>query len=212
MAHAEELCRLEVTMDWLRLTIRRLLLVIVYCGVGFAALHSPSWLWASVLFSIMVGALAAITLAAVYRRGERRAFWAGFAFCGWLYLVLSTYPWLSSNQNPFIITSALVDLAYPTITPPTPAGTQSNAVILTFPVRPAPRPGLTTESIWNSWNERSTFGWGVPEPYRAIWHTLLTPLFALLGGLWARRLYRTRDPAEARGRELWESSAEKTTG
>jgi hypothetical protein len=171
-------------MGRFRITIARLLQVIAYCGVGFAAVRSPSWIWASTVFSLVVASLAAATLTAVYRLGARRAFWTGFAFCGWLYLGLSSYPWSGSNLSPLIVTSALMDLAYPTI-----GGTGGGG-----------GSGLVTQSIWEYWSQpplnASPFNWVVPEPFRVICHALLTPIVALLGGLLARRLYRTRDELE----------------
>jgi hypothetical protein len=173
--------RSEVTMGRFRITIARLLLIIVYFGVGFAAMRSPSWIWASTLFSLVTTSLAAATLTALYRPGARRAFWTGFAFCGWLYLGLSSYPWSGSGMSPLIITSALMDLLYPKI------GDVSG-------MRGA---AATTESIWEYWSEPPRgaipFNWAIPEPYRVICHSLLTPIAALLGGLLARWLHRTGD-------------------
>ena len=56
-------------MGRFRITIARLLLIIVYFGVGFAAMRSPSWIWASTLFSLVTTSMAAATLTAVYRLG-----------------------------------------------------------------------------------------------------------------------------------------------
>ena len=168
-------------MGRFRISIGRLLLVIACCGVGFAALRSPSWIWASTVYSVVVASLAAATLNAVYRLGARRAFWTGFALYGWLYLGLNTYPRSDSNVSPLIVTTVLMDLAYPTIGGM--GGTGGT--------------GVTTESIWGYWSQpprgAMPFGWAVPEPFRVICHALLTPIFALLGGLLARRLHRTRD-------------------
>jgi hypothetical protein len=173
-------------MGQIRITIARLLLVIAYFGVAFAALRSPSWIWASTGFSLVSAALAAATLTAVYRLGMRRAFWTGFALCGWLYLGLSSYPWSGSNLSPLIVTSALMDLAYPTI------GDMGGMGGI----------GVTTPMIWEYWSQPPRdsipFNWAVPEPFRIICHTLLTPIVALLGGLLARRLHRTRDEREGR--------------
>jgi hypothetical protein len=174
----------EVPMGRFRITIARLLLVVAYCGVMFAALRSPSWIWASTIFSLVVASLAAATLTAVYRLGARRAFWTGFALCGWLYLGLSSYPVSGSNQSPLIVTTALMDLSYPTIGGMDGIGGT----------------GVTTQNIWDYWSQpprgASPFGWAVPEPFRVICHALLTPIVALPGGLLARRLHRTRDELE----------------
>jgi hypothetical protein len=105
-------------MGWLQVTIRRLLLVIVYRAVGFAALRTPSWLWAGAVFSLVVATLLVATSAAVYRRGEQHAFWTGFALCGWFYLGLSLWLLKGSEMAPPVITSVLIDLAYPIANPP----------------------------------------------------------------------------------------------
>ena len=38
-----------------RFSISRLVAFVVVCGVGFAALRSPSALWASILFTLTLG-------------------------------------------------------------------------------------------------------------------------------------------------------------
>jgi hypothetical protein len=168
-------------MGRFRITIGRLLLIIAHFGVGFAALRSPSWIWASTFFSLVVATMAAATLTAVYRRGSRRAFWTGYAVCGWLYLGLSVFHLGGENLSPLIITTALMDLAYPTIDRLATMGL----------------PGPSTENIWQYWSvpprDATPFSWAVPEPYRAICHATCTPIVALLGGLLARRLYVIRD-------------------
>jgi hypothetical protein len=168
-----------------RITIGRMLVVIAHFGVGFAALRSPSWIWASTFFSLVAASMTASALTAVYRRGSRRAFWTGYAVCGWLYLGLSSVPFASPNLSPLLITTPLMDLAYPTIDRLATMG----------------RPGPSTESIWQYWSEpprvASPFNWAVPEPYRAICHAMFTPIFALMGGLLARHLHRTGEESDA---------------
>jgi hypothetical protein len=189
-------------MGWVRITIARLLLIIVYFGVGFAALRSPSWIWSSTIFSAMVGLLAASTLTAIYRLGPRRAFWTGFALFGWLYLGLSSCLRTGSDLSPLIVTSALMDFAYPAISDvaggaggmfvpgmgaPGMAGMRGAVVVSGS--------GPTTEGIWAYWSQPSQgafpFHWAVPEPFRVICHGLLTPIVALVGGFIAIRLHRT---------------------
>ncbi len=173
-------------MNRLRFTIAQTMAAVFFLGFGFAALRSPSWIWASTLFSLVATLLAVATLTAVYRRGARRAFWTGFALCGCLYVGLTSSPWIDSSagQSAPVVTSALMDLAYPTI-----QGMSNRQ-----------GSGVTTESIWDYWSKPpdrvDPFNWAVPVPYRVICHSMLTPFFALLGGLLARRLYRKRDESE----------------
>jgi hypothetical protein len=167
-----------------RFTISRMLLTIIYCSIALGAVRSPSWIWASVCFTSVVTSLAAATLTAVYRLGTRRAFWTGFAFCGWLYLGLTWNPWSGSSLSPLIVTTALMDMAYSTV-----GGLGRTSGI-----------GVTAQSIWDYWSQPPRnvvpFNWGVPEPFRVICHSLLTPFVALPGGLLAKHLHRTRDDVE----------------
>jgi len=107
-----------------RFSIAHLLLLIVFLGFSFAALRSPSQLWANAWFSAALAVLTIAVLAAVYRRGKRRAFWVGFASCGWLYLVLAVGPWFESLVGSFLVTTAFLDILAPhvVVSPPPPAG------------------------------------------------------------------------------------------
>ncbi len=103
-----------------RFTIGRLLLFTALLGIGIAALRSPSPLWANAWFSVVLMVLTIAPLAAIYRRGERRAFWVGFASCGSLYLVLALSPWCREEVSPRLVTTALLDLLYGPFAPPGP--------------------------------------------------------------------------------------------
>ena len=169
-----------------RITIGRLLLVIAHFGVGFAALRSPLLdLGKRNFFSMVV---------ACYGGGYARSHLTtrivagvldGLRRCGWLYLGLSIFQLGGSNISPLMITTALMDLVYPTIDR----------------LSGMNRIGNSTEIIWQYWSlppqDAAPFNWAVPEPYRAICHAIITPILALLGGLLARRLHRTRDELDA---------------
>src|SRR5437879_6102675 len=96
-----------------RLSIGGLMMVIVLLGTAFAALRSPTPLWANGWFSLTLAALTLAIPAAVYRCGERRAFWVGFATCGWVYFVLSMAPWFQSEIGFQLFTTTLLDLLAP---------------------------------------------------------------------------------------------------
>ena len=61
-----------------------LLQMVLSAGVAFAALKSPSELWASALFTTAVAFLLVAVLMAVHRRDRARAYWLGFALFAWL--------------------------------------------------------------------------------------------------------------------------------
>ena len=91
----------------LRFNIASLLGVILVLGVGFAALRESSELWESGVFTLTLAALLMSILLAVHRGESRRAFWIGFALCGWIYLGLSLVP---SIEPRLITTKALAYL------------------------------------------------------------------------------------------------------
>jgi hypothetical protein len=164
-----------------RFSIAHLMLLIIIFGLGFAALHSPSALLASVWFSATLAALTLAVLAAVYRRGAQRAFWVGFASCGWVYFVLALGPWLHVVVGSFLVTTAALELLYPQITPPPPPG-----------------PAATITSVWSMWTALDLSGgikvsvgnvWLMSsESFQRVGHSLFCLLFAQLGGVVTRRL------------------------
>jgi hypothetical protein len=98
-----------------RFSIAGLLVFIVALALCLAALSRPSCLAASAAFTFLLMSLAIAAIGAVYRRGQRRAFWIGFLACGSLYMVLSLAPWFESHVGHRLITTAVLDLLYPSI-------------------------------------------------------------------------------------------------
>lgn len=107
-----------------RLTIGGALVLIAICGVGFAALSSPSPLWENIIYTLAVTLLVAAVLGAVFRReAAARAFWGGFAIAALAYLFLSRGYTLGADDNQVgqrLATTALLDLLYGQIAPPAP--------------------------------------------------------------------------------------------
>jgi hypothetical protein len=72
------------------------------------------------LAAAMMGAVALTLVAAVvltlYRSGDRRAFWAGFAIFGWSYLLICYGPVFTENYSPFgsgrMVTARLATALY----------------------------------------------------------------------------------------------------
>jgi hypothetical protein len=72
-----------------RFTIARLMAFIVLIAGSLAAMKDPTDLKAHVLFNLVLALLSAGLLAALFRAGAERAFWAGFSLFGWVSLVLT---------------------------------------------------------------------------------------------------------------------------
>jgi hypothetical protein len=104
-----------------RSSIARLVALVALCGVAFAALRSPSQLWASALFALALGSLPVALIHVLYLRGRRRAFWAGFLICGSAYFAASLGPWFRDEFGPRMVTTALLDLLYVQVSPPATA-------------------------------------------------------------------------------------------
>lgn len=75
-----------------RFSIRSLLVLIMFAAVGIAALRQASPFWDSATCTLALGLFITAPLWAIHRSGRRRAFWVGFALCGWAYIVASLVP------------------------------------------------------------------------------------------------------------------------
>ena len=104
-------------MRFARFSIAELLGAVGLSGLGLACLLHASSPWAATMFSITLGLLTMALIGVIYRMGERRAFWVGFAICGWLYMALTTNPWLGAWIGPNLVTSKLLYWAYPRLIP-----------------------------------------------------------------------------------------------
>src|SRR4051812_16850665 len=72
-----------------RFSIAGLMVVVLICGVGVAALVNASEMWAGVMTCATLLLLQVAILGAAFRREKKRAFWVGFAVFGWGYLLFS---------------------------------------------------------------------------------------------------------------------------
>jgi hypothetical protein len=106
-------------MRYTRFSISELLGAVVLCAVSLTCLKFASSLWAAVFVFVVLGVLTLAVLGVFYRRGERRALCAGFALFGWTYLALSSAPWFVTTVRPQLVTSKLLDRAYPWMIPAT---------------------------------------------------------------------------------------------
>jgi len=196
-----------------RFTIAQLFAVIAVCGVAFAALRSPSYLWANALYTTAFAALVIAAINVVYGRGGSRAYWAGFLIAGAVYFIAYSVPSLREPVCPRLFTEPILDLIYPYVSAPQPPPTatsvttvaqtwgsvpvsKSRTVTLvggTTPVIPV------TKSGWAAWTEPDrTSGVGYmigtvslvsSEPFRQVGHSLFILLSAILGGIYARHRF-----------------------
>ena len=104
-------------MPRMRTTIARLMSGMALFSIGLACLMYASTPWARAALSLTLGILTFAILGAVLRQGQRRAYWTGFAVCGWIYLVLSNGPWYSTTIRDELVTTELLTWAYPMIVP-----------------------------------------------------------------------------------------------
>src|SRR5262249_11056608 len=89
----------------------RLIVVVLVCGVGFAAFRSPSNLWATTLYSAAFGVLVMGIVNLVVRK--QRAYWVGFGVCGWAYMATVFGPWANEGGGQRLATTAMLDVLYP---------------------------------------------------------------------------------------------------
>src|SRR5688572_12185469 len=68
--------------------LRQLFLWTAAIAVGLVALRSASTSWVAAMMGLALVLLAASILLIVFRRGQQRAYWIGFATFGWLYILL----------------------------------------------------------------------------------------------------------------------------
>jgi hypothetical protein len=194
-----------------RFSIAGLMVVVLVCAVGVAALRYASEAWAGAMFTLALGVLAAAGLGAVYRRGRKRAFWLGAAVFGWGYLAACFGPWSATEVRPHLITSTLLEWLYPRIhpQPPPPLSVTTNATWSASTSVNTVQTG--TWQVVGSTPGNAPGGSGAPaqtfsafvlsapvapsEPFQRIGHSLFGLLAALLGGLIAVAFFARRDEA-----------------
>ena len=92
-----------------RFSIRTLMAFVVACAVGLAALRHADEVWAAVILTIALGAVAtAVFGALIFGEGPRYR-WAGFAVFSGGYLILAVAPGLSDAFKPHLGTTCLLN-------------------------------------------------------------------------------------------------------
>src|SRR5215831_14652646 len=121
-----------ILMRFARFSLAGLLGAIVVFAVGMACLMFASTAWAGVVWSVTLGFLTLAPLGIIYRRGERRAHWAGVVLCGWAYMTLSSGPWFINFIRHRLVTSRLLEWAYPWLIPADHQATNPRFVLRPF--------------------------------------------------------------------------------
>jgi hypothetical protein len=187
-------------MKRIRFNIASLLVVVLFFGVGFAALRESNDLWDSGLVSLTLGALLISILLAVHRSEAKRAFWIGFALFGWSYLALPIVPAIESS---LLTTKALAYLDSKVPGRPavlgvrlafTGSGAPSNqlqAVAFGPDGKQLATSRLGAVKVWDAATGRLLGGFtGTTENFVRIGHSLFALMLGRLGGLLSRRLWR----------------------
>jgi hypothetical protein len=131
-----------------RLSLSESLAAVALIACGLMCLKFASSPAAGVLPFTVVGLLTLALLAIVYRRGERRAFWVGFALFGWAYTALSSGPWFGANVRPDLLTSKLIAMSYLWLIPPARQSSDARNQREQFVVPSATlQDGLTTDKL-----------------------------------------------------------------
>jgi hypothetical protein len=186
-----------------RYSMRTLMAVVVVLGVAFAGLRSPTPFWANLWFSLVLAALTFSVPAAVYRRGQQRAFWVGFGIFGWVYFVLALAPWFQTTIGFQLFSTTILDVLAPYIV-------QKEYLLRNYvgSFNPPFDPGVP--SPWQRWNLPEfppENPWRMvgyvtlisPGLYLRIGHAVFCMLIALTGGTVVRSLAATRSEAARSG-------------
>ena len=155
-------------------SIRTLLGVIAVVGVAFAVFLA-SGAWTGFFVCVFAAMLGTAVLAALYRSGEKRAFWIGFTVFASIYCLASRTEF-GHNYMPSTKVMETIAARY---VPPQPVFDLSNP------------PALTNR------DERflKYFPWGAKptSPFIVNGHLICSIAMGLLGGIIALALYRTQD-------------------
>jgi hypothetical protein len=185
----------------LRFNIANLLGLIVFFGVGFAALRESDDLWQCGLFTLTVGVLLVSILLAIHRDGAKRAFWVGFALFGWGYLATSVVEPLEAR---LLTTKGLgyLDSKIPgrdsglfkvvfTKSGARATGNQIKNVAFSVDGTKLATSGRGVVRIWDVAKGKVLSSWsGTTENFIRIVHSLCALILAWLGGQLSRRLSR----------------------
>jgi uncharacterized membrane protein len=98
-------------MNRFRMTIGSGMALVLFAGVGFAALRDPSMWWVGGVLACLIGLLLTACVGAIYRTGRERAFWLGIVVFGGGYLLLGQVLSSDGTGNPVAFINRALDFA-----------------------------------------------------------------------------------------------------
>jgi hypothetical protein len=169
------------------------MVLVVVCGFSIAALRASSALWASVTMTLAVGLFLTAVLGAAFRRGQARAFWAGFALFGWSYLIVVFGPWFRTEVAPHLVTTPILEYVEVHIKQLPPGAVPYHNSYYIGAVR----------TPWSYLGPRNG------EEYMRTGHSLVGLLVALIGGILGRLFFylQLRSDREAALPGQWDDPA-----
>jgi hypothetical protein len=191
-------------MKRFRFNIGTLVILVLFFGVGLAALRESNEIWDSSIFMLTLGVLLTSILFAIHRAEKRRAFGLGFALFGSAYLALSLLP---SIESRLITTKALAYLdskvpgrpvAFYVVTSYSRTGLNqvSNGTHALNGIK-TPSAGQGPIRLWDASTGKVLGGWGgTTVNFVRIGHSLFALLVGWLGGQLSRRLCRVPSDPE----------------
>lgn len=194
-----------------KFTIASLLGIVLFLGIGLAALRAANDAWDSGVFGVTLSMLLISVLLVIHRTEARRAYWIGFALFGWSYLVLSMVTSIEARL-PTSKALSYLDSKVPgrmiTITgvlngSPGGPGTSMTAIAFSPDGRSIGSSQGNTVRLWDVATGRLLAGPnGTTEDFVKIGHSLLALVMAFLGAHLSRYLFASEQAARAKNSEV----------
>ena len=102
-------------MPRFRVSIAGLLALVALAALWLASIRSATVWWTSISSTLTLGMLLTGVLGAIFLRGPDRAFWAGFALFGMVYLALVNWDWIGAQFGHDLTSglSAMAEAVFP---------------------------------------------------------------------------------------------------
>jgi hypothetical protein len=191
-------------MNRFPVTIRSAMALVLFAGVGFAALRDPSVWWVGGLVACLIGLLLTACVGAMYRIGRARAFWLGIVVFGGGYLLLSRVLSTDATGNPVALTNRALDTLAINLRSAPPVGAKIYAEMdgnfLLASVLQIDRAKGAYFVHYDGWTDahnallsRAQINFASDDDYHAVGNLLVVILLAMIGSVVAVAFYDTRE-------------------